>query len=101
MLLTTPEYLSLHVGELAACGRVGFLAIDEAHHAGMSKSGHREAYADLPAVRTALGGPTCLAVTATARPDVAREACRLLGIDEADVVVDATRAPQPLRPRRP
>ena len=43
VLLTTPEYLSLHVGELAACGRVGFLAIDEAHHAGMSKSGHREA----------------------------------------------------------
>lgn len=93
VLLTTPEYLSLHVGELAACGRVGFLAIDEAHHAGMSKSGHREAYADLPAVRAALGGPTCLAVTATARSDVAREACRLLGIDEADVVVDATRRP--------
>ena len=93
VLLTTPEYLSLHVGELAACGRVGFLAIDEAHHAGMSKSGHREAYADLPTVRAALDGPTCLAVTATARPDVAREACRLLGIDEADVVVDATRRP--------
>lgn len=93
VLLTTPEYLSIHVAELATCGRVGFLAIDEAHHAGMSKSGHREAYADLPAVRAALGEPTCLAVTATARADVARETCRLLGIDEADVIVDATRRP--------
>lgn len=93
VLLTTPEYLSIHVSDLAVCGRVGFLAIDEAHHAGMSKSGHRVAYADLPAIRAALGEPTCLAVTATARQDVARETCRLLGIDEADVVVDDARRP--------
>ena len=88
VILTTPEYLAIHADRLAESGRVGFLVVDEAHHAGMSKSGHRSAYADLPRVREALGNPTCLAVTATAAPDVAREACRLLGISPEDVIVD-------------
>ena len=91
VLLTTPEYLAIHADRVAECGRVGFLVVDEAHHAGMSKSGHRSAYAELPRVRGRLGDPTCLAVTATATGEVARETCRLLGIDEADVVVDASR----------
>ena len=93
VLLTTPEFLAIHCGRIAAAGRVGFLVVDEAHHAGMSKSGHRSAYADLPRVRAALGEPVCLGVTATAAPGVAREACRLLGVDERDVLVDATGRP--------
>ena len=37
-----------------------------------------------------LGNPVALAVTATAQAGVARELCRLLSIDERDVVVDAS-----------
>ena len=88
VVLTTPEFLAIHSGRFAECGRIGFLVVDEAHHAGASKGGHRSAYAELPRVREKLGDPTCLAVTATASDASAREVCRLLGVDERDVVVD-------------
>ena len=66
VVLTTPEFLHLHAARFAESGRVGFLVVDEAHHVGMSRAGHRPAYARLGEALEALGGPTVLAVTATA-----------------------------------
>lgn len=88
VILTTPEFLSLHRERFAACRRVGFLVVDEAHHAGRASAGERPAYLDLPGVRAALGEPVCLATTATAAPEAAREICRLLAIDSDDVLCD-------------
>ena len=82
MLLTTPEFLAIHAERFAASGRVGFVVIDEAHHAGTAKGGSRSAYTQLPQVLDLLGNPVMLAVTATAEDEVAREVCRLCGIDE-------------------
>lgn len=88
VVLTTPEYLALHVNDLASSGRVGFVVIDEAHHAGVARGGNRGAYTRMPEVLQSLGSPAVLAVTATASAPVAREICRLLSIDEEDVVID-------------
>ena len=88
IILTTPEFLAIHRDRFAESGRVGFIVIDEAHHAGLSKSGNRSAYGSLPEVRAALGEPTILAVTATAADEVASEICRLSGIARDAVVVD-------------
>ena len=90
VILTTPEFLAIHSGEFAASGRVGFVVIDEAHHAGTSAGGTRSAYQDLPRVLSELGRPRCLAVTATAAAPAATEICRLAGIDGGDVIVDDT-----------
>ena len=88
VLLTTPEFLAIHVDRFASAGRVGFVVVDEAHHAG--EAGGRSAYAQLPQVLERLGRPVALAVTATAEGEVARELCRLLSVAEEDVVVDAS-----------
>ncbi len=88
VILTTPEYLALHRADLARSGRVGFLVIDEAHHAGLAAPGSREAYLELPAIRADLGDPVTLAVTATAAPEVAERVCSLAGIAREDVVCD-------------
>lgn len=90
VILTTPEYLAIHKDEIGASGPVGFLAIDEAHHAGASKSGHRSAYQDLPAIREALGQPVVLACSATCTDSAAREVMELCAIDADHVLVDAT-----------
>ncbi len=90
VLLTTPEFLAIHAERFAASGRVGFVVIDEAHHAGTAKGGNRSSYTQLPQVRQLLGEPTVLAVTATAEDSVAREVCRLAGVDEHDVIIDAS-----------
>lgn len=88
VILTTPEFLAIHSREFARCSRVGFVVIDEAHHAGTSKGGNRGAYQELPRVLDELGNPTVLAVTATAAEPVAREICRLASIES--VFVDDT-----------
>jgi len=88
VVLTTPEYLAIHADKFARSGRVGFLVIDEAHHAGMTQAGDRVAYEDLPRVRALLGNPVSLAVTATATAKASRAICTLLDIDEKDVIVD-------------
>ncbi len=91
VILTTPEFVSIHRTRLAESGRVGFVVLDEAHHAGLAAPGSRDAYLELPAVLADLGHPTCLAVTATAATDVAEGVCRLLSIDPQDVIVDRAR----------
>ncbi|OFK24009.1 single-stranded-DNA-specific exonuclease RecJ [Olsenella sp. HMSC062G07] len=93
VVLTTPEFLSLHVARLARSRRIGFVVVDEAHHADTLSSAGRGAYGELPRVLGELGGPTTLAVTATADPSTARAVLDLLGLAETDVVVDATERP--------
>ena len=88
VVLTTPEFLAIHTQRFAASGRIGFVVMDEAHHAGAAAGGDREAYGEMGRVLAELNNPTALAVTATASDPVAREVCRLLDIRERDVVVD-------------
>ena len=88
VLLTTPEFLAIHARRFAETGRIGFVVVDEAHHAGLSKAGNRSAYANMPDVLDTLDNPETLAVTATAEEPVAREVCRLMRIDEKDVICD-------------
>ena len=88
LVLTTPEFLTIHSRRFADAGRIGFVVVDEAHHAGTAKSGNRSSYLSMPEVAERLGHPTCLAVTATANDETAAEICRLMGIAQEDVVVD-------------
>ena len=90
VLLTTPEFLAIHVERFARAQRISFVVFDEAHHAGEAKSGKRSSYLSMPGVLEALGRPVALAVSATADDAVSREICRLFSIDEADVVVDSS-----------
>ena len=91
IVLTTPEFLQCHAADLARCGRIGFVVVDEAHHVGLAKAGNRPAYAQLgEAIRT-LGNPTVLALTATAGDEVARDITSSLAISRC--VFDATSRP--------
>lgn len=86
VVLTTPEFLDVHAARFARAARIGFLVVDEAHHVGLARAGHRPAYARLgDAVRT-LGNPTVLAVTATCGDDAAEVIQAGLGISA--VVLD-------------
>ena len=87
IVLTTPEFLSIHRARFAASRRIGFVVVDEAHHVTGAKGGDRTAYLDMPQILHDLLDPTVLAVTATASAEVAAEICRLLPIDAQ--VVDA------------
>ncbi len=80
VVLTTPEYLSFHVDEIAACNRVGFLAVDEAHHLADGGSRKRSAYEQLAELAKRLGVRTVLAATATANSRVAQRVRADLGI---------------------
>ena len=88
IVLTTPEFLAIHSDRFAQTRRVGFVVIDEAHHAGQAVSGARASYLDMPRVLHELGDPCVLAVTATASPKVGSEICRLLSIGPNGVVLD-------------
>ncbi len=90
VVLTTPEFLSIHRKRFAEGGRIGFLVVDEAHHAGTARSGQREAYLDLPDILEELGHPSALAVSATASTPIAKEVCRLLSIPDQQVLIDRT-----------
>ncbi len=88
VVLTTPEFLDHHAARFAEAGRVGFVVVDEAHHVGLSRAGHRPAYARLDRALETLGDPLVLAVTATAPDEVADAIRSVLGV--TDVVLDAT-----------
>jgi single-stranded-DNA-specific exonuclease len=81
-LMTTPEFLDRHAARFAASGRVGFVVVDEAHHVGLSRAGHRPAYSRLSAALETLGRPTVLACTATATDEVAAAVRETLGVTE-------------------
>ena len=86
IVLTTPEFLSIHIDRFAAARRVGFVVVDEAHHLAAAPGGDRESYVDMPAVLAKLGGPRVLATTATADDETTRRIRALLPVDR--VVVD-------------
>lgn len=88
VVLTTPEFFDHHAARFAAAGRLGFVVIDEAHHVGTARSGHRPAYMRLGAAIDALGSPDVAAVTATAGTAEARVICEVLGITR--IVLDPT-----------
>ena len=88
IMLTTPEFLAFHAERFAEAGRVRFAVVDEAHHVGTARAGHRPAYARLGETFEALGGPAVLAVTATAGDATARAIVDSLGI--TSVVTDPT-----------
>ena len=90
VVLTTPEFLVIHAGRFADSRRIGFVAVDEAHHAARAKGGERPAYLRMPETLARLGHPLVLATTATADGASAREAARLLGIERI-VIDDALR----------
>ena len=80
IVLTTPEFLARHVAQFAQAPRLGFVVVDEAHHIGLAKAGHRAAYHELRRELDALGDPVVLAVTATADDEIANERTSELGI---------------------
>jgi len=88
VVLTTPEFFYFHRERFARAGRIRFVVVDEAHHVGLSRAGHRPAYGRLRECLDALGAPVVLAVTATASNDVARQIRRTLAIES--VVLDPT-----------
>ena len=88
VVLTTPEFLAIHTKRFARSGRIGFVVVDEAHHAGFARGTDRGAYTELDRVLSDLGNPTALAVTATAATPIAQEVCRLLSIRTQDVIID-------------
>ncbi len=88
LVLTTPEFLDHHAARFANTGRVRFVVVDEAHHVGLARTGHRPAYGRLGRALEALGDPLVLACTATAGPEVADTITRTLGVRA--VVADAT-----------
>ncbi len=88
IVLTTPEFLTHHVSRFAATGRVRFCVVDEAHHVGIARAGHRPAYLQLGSAFEELGDPAVLAVTATAGDDVADVIRETLGITAT--VIDPT-----------
>ncbi len=88
VVLTTPEFLAFHVQRFAASERVRFAVVDEAHHVGTARAGHRPAYAQLGEAFETLGDPAVLAVTATAGDTTAEAIVSTLGI--TSVVTDPT-----------
>lgn len=88
MVLTTPEFFTIHSKSFVDTGRVGFVVIDEAHHAGMARAGHRSSYNELDRVLKELDEPRVLAVTATANTEVAERIQELLHIDRT--VIDSS-----------
>ena len=86
IVLTTPEFLSLHAARFAAHTR--FVVFDEAHHLAAAKRGSRTAYADMPRVLRLLGNPCVLAVSATVSNAAASEIMQLLSIHPQNVLAD-------------
>ncbi len=80
IVLTTPEFLGFHEKDFAAAAQTGFVVIDEAHHIGLAKAGHRVAYHGLRHVLDALRNPPVLAITATADDRIANDICGELRI---------------------
>lgn len=91
IVLTTPEFLSIHVDRVAACRRIGFMVIDEAHHIGQAKAGQRPAYRQFRSVYDALGRPVVLALTATAPAQAVDDIQAQLPV--LDCVLDAAERP--------
>ncbi|MCL2827083.1 MAG: DEAD/DEAH box helicase, partial [Eggerthellaceae bacterium] len=81
IVLTTPEFFGFHIDKFMQTAKIGFVVVDEAHHIGLAKAGHRAAYRQIGAAIGRLGHPQVLALTATADSDVAEAIMATLRID--------------------
>ncbi len=88
VILTTPEFLSVHRDRIYNSGCVGFIAVDEAHHIAQDNEMHRPVYSRLGFIKERFPHATVLAVTATAPDEVADTIVNTLGLSE--IVVDPT-----------
>jgi single-stranded-DNA-specific exonuclease len=88
VVMTTPEFLERNASRFAECGRVGFVAVDEAHHVGMAGASRRPAYRRLGDALGVMGEPMVLAATATAGDEIAAVVREVLGVTR--VVLDPT-----------
>ena len=82
IVLTTPEFLCYHVAQLARLRKFSFLVVDEAHHIGQARAGHRAAYGAIGEAVRLLGNPVVLALTATATDGVASDILDKLSIQK-------------------
>ncbi|HWL39314.1 MAG TPA: ATP-dependent DNA helicase RecQ [Gemmatimonadaceae bacterium] len=88
LLYVAPERFDYgRTAERLRASGVSLLAIDEAHC--ISQWGHdfRPSYLRVKDVRTALGSPTTIALTATATPEVRRDIIRQLGLVEPETII--------------
>jgi RecQ family ATP-dependent DNA helicase len=88
LLYVAPErFDSGSAGDRLCAAGVSLLAVDEAHC--ISEWGHdfRPSYRRVRAIRTALGDPPTVALTATATPAVRRDIAEQLGLREPETVV--------------
>jgi len=88
LLYVAPERFDYgRTAERLRAAGVSLLAIDEAHC--ISQWGHdfRPSYLRVKDVRTALGSPTTIALTATATPDVRRDIIRQLGLVQPETII--------------
>jgi ATP-dependent DNA helicase RecQ len=88
LLYVAPErFDSGSAGDRLCAAGVSLLAVDEAHC--ISEWGHdfRPSYRRVRAIRTALGDPPTVALTATATPAVRQDIAEQLGLREPETVV--------------
>lgn len=88
LLYVTPERFRIEAFRSSLQhNRIALLAVDEAHC--ISSWGHdfRPDYSRLGDIRRELGGPTTLALTATATREVQSDILTQLGLDSADTVI--------------
>lgn len=82
IILTTPEFLSIHVKNFAENAQVAFVVIDECHHLGEVRIGQRSAYGHMPHILEKLNNPQVLALSATVSDDVFSEVQNYLPVTE-------------------
>ena len=82
IMLTTPEFLAIHIDKIAQHAKIGFIVIDESHHMGQVKIGERTAYGHMPKIIEKLNHPQVLALSATVNDDICNEIKKFLPIEE-------------------
>lgn len=82
IVLTTPEYLSIHVQDFVDNAEIGFVVIDESHHLGEVRIGQRTAYGHMPKILEKLNYPQVLALSATVSDEIFTEIQKYLPITE-------------------
>jgi single-stranded-DNA-specific exonuclease len=89
VILTTPEFLSLHAWRFAQSERIGLIVFDEAHHIHPELLAGRTAYYEIAELRKQFPDTQYLAVTATSDDQITTDIRKALEIDE--ILVDDTR----------
>lgn len=82
IVITTPEFASIHSDVFARMHNFGLLVVDEAHHVFESSETCRPHYAQLKTYLDLWGKPQVLALSATLEPEAAQEIMANFAIDE-------------------